>query len=568
MSTIAPSAKMSRPDLVGFLLQATELLFNLVERCDLAASALTDAKMVVLLIHYLDPTHGSLELAEAVGMLLCLITDDNPQCAQQVLSHPPSCAALSRFLAVRSPDSAKINAVAACVIWNCHRAPATTECTLKAIFPTLCHRLSFNAPAELQALAPLIKAWHARRQDYLNDPGYDRGAPRDDGDERRDDHDDGGDASGHDGATSPSSASEPNLDAEPDDDGDPVIVGEESILETQQGIHASQRPSAIEFRRIDAELKQQFRRWLSTMQATQLALEVLTNLTSGDCYDEAGNSGGWDDREGNSDDDEGVDHSSLTAGVPSFVRDLIVQSSLVGSKLQALCHFPEQAILEGALKATNEPRISSLFETVQARALSLLANLFLALDFQDLGEPKKYWDFLCRLCGLASQRRSVAALAPTTNALWALLRKSHQLQEKFIMSPDQARGIFGLTAFKLSEEVRMHTVGILGILGQQSDYAGLLPTVASALLAALEDPHPLVMAEAANSIFDVFAEPDHNAVCEKLGMGRRLNVALQKNLAAALSEARESGDRELFERLDEVRINMRRFLQYKKNQSN
>ena len=134
------------------------------------------------------------------------------------------------------------------------------------------------------------------------------------------------------------------------------------------------------------------------------------------------------------------------------------------------------------------------------------------------------------------------------------------------MTPEQARGIFGLTTFRLSSDVRIHTIGIIGILGQQPDYSGLIPTIASALFAALDDSEPLVVAESLNSIFDVFAEPDHNVLCERLGMGRRLNQVLEKTLPAAMQEAKNDRDRELFERLDEVRINLRRFLQYKKVQ--
>jgi hypothetical protein len=588
-ATIQAGAKISRGDLQAFLLQVAELLCNLIEECPPATETLTAHKFATLALPLLKLPEVARELAHSVGMLLCTLTENNAECADNILNHASSCRLLAEVLRTTEPATAKLRAIAACIMWNCHKIPTSTAATLTTILPVLRTLLNFDALAALRDLAPLVKEWHARKSAYLEDrrgrtgtsgiiddhDGEFGGSPvhADDGHHHDDDDDDDDEIddeapSSRDIAAGDDHAASSGLPGEEEEDGDPVILGETSILEEIQGLSQSKRRSAEPFRAIDTQVKTGLRIWMWQIEATQVALEVLTNVVSGDCYETE--DANWEEQA----DEEGLHDSGLAgagderlhAGVPRFVIEEILSVGILSGSLQALCQFPAPDTLNTAMEATKEPRIGRLFEVLQARALTLLANLFLALDLPDLGEPKKYWDFLCQLCGTAFSLRSLPVLPPITNSMWALLRKSQQEQTAFRLTQEQCKGILNLCNFKLSAAVRMNAAGILGIIGQHAEFAGILPTIASALFTGLVDEDPLVVVEAANSIFDLFAEPDHNELCQRLGMPKRLNQLLNTTLPQHIRAAREARDRELFDRLDEVRINLRRFLEYKKNQ--
>lgn len=77
-----------------------------------------------------------------------------------------------------------------------------------------------------------------------------------------------------------------------------------------------------------------------------------------------------------------------------------------------------------------------------------------------------------------------------------------------------------------SEDIRAQSVGILGCLGTLPALAGHLQPIGETLVHALNaDASLLVQAEALNAIFDVFAEPETNAVVVAVGMMDALAAA-------------------------------------------
>jgi hypothetical protein len=130
-------------------------------------------------------------------------------------------------------------------------------------------------------------------------------------------------------------------------------------------------------------------------------------------------------------------------------------------------------------------------------------------------------------CELCSQSLSILdILEPVTSAMWTFLRKFSK-GFTFAPTPQQFQGLFFVARNSPSEEVRANCVGMLGIMGQQPQFHPVLQELGSILLQCLGDPSFLVVAEALNSIFDVFAEPPVNEVVKQLDMMNKLNTCYQ-----------------------------------------
>jgi hypothetical protein len=81
-----------------------------------------------------------------------------------------------------------------------------------------------------------------------------------------------------------------------------------------------------------------------------------------------------------------------------------------------------------------------------------------------------------------------------------------------------------------------------------------------------EDKSPLVVAEALNSIFDIFAETQHNDLVNSSGMMNKLVKTLgflRKKLKETDKNPLREDERERFEESEE---NLNRFLKYKYEQ--
>lgn len=71
-----------------------------------------------------------------------------------------------------------------------------------------------------------------------------------------------------------------------------------------------------------------------------------------------------------------------------------------------------------------------------------------------------------------------------------------------------------------------------------------------------------VVAEALNSIFDVFAEPEVNDVVMEIRLVEQLQ-AFTPLLKSHLKAQKRSMARDLYGRLDEAKLNLGRFIKYK-----
>lgn len=150
------------------------------------------------------------------------------------------------------------------------------------------------------------------------------------------------------------------------------------------------------------------------------------------------------------------------------------------------------------------------------------------------------WNFLCSLCVPTA---SVDLLETVLAAMWTLLRICGN-PITFLPSPQQLELLSQITKMGATGEIKMSGAAIFGIIGQHPLAASVIGVnsltflthnkdIGALLTGCLGDTSYEVVAEALNSIFDVFAEPNYNQVVVQLGMMQKL-LECHKNLKRAV----------------------------------
>jgi len=290
-----------------------------------------------------------------------------------------------------------------------------------------------------------------------------------------------------------------------------------------------QNPDEWKRLKVDPIYKKDLDCWNSNIKAQQFCLELLTNICSS---------------EGESD-----------IGIPIDVLKYISSSGII-QKLLIKCWPPNTEIIE-ILKKFNLTSIYEQLTVIQIRALNCLGNVLLVLQPIDLGDISPVWNFLCQLC--ATDSPSLELFEAISSGMWTIMRK----YPRFEPNVTQLEGIFQLAKNSPFSEVRTNTIGILGILGQQPKLTGSLMDFATLLLHSLNDTSIFVINEALNSIFDIFAETEHNQLIQKLEMLPKLLKCLQ-SLRSKKGNSLMEEDTMLS--LEEAEENLTRFMEYKYQQ--
>eukprot|EP00026_Physarum_polycephalum_P019392 Phypoly_transcript_21384.p1 GENE.Phypoly_transcript_21384~~Phypoly_transcript_21384.p1 ORF type:complete len:150 (+),score=10.15 Phypoly_transcript_21384:36-485(+) len=114
--------------------------------------------------------------------------------------------------------------------------------------------------------------------------------------------------------------------------------------------------------------------------------------------------------------------------------------------------------------------------------------------------------------------------------------------------------------------LRSTAIGMLGVIAQLPQQSkNTLHEIGRLALETLSSPHAICIAEALNTIFDVFAETAHNDVVQNLEMLKILR-AYVPHLKLKVKNEKRTLSRDIWDRLDEAKLNLVRFLKYKKNQ--
>eukprot|EP00048_Salpingoeca_helianthica_P021268 m.11397 g.11397 ORF g.11397 m.11397 type:complete len:641 (+) comp5782_c0_seq1:1-1923(+) len=310
----------------------------------------------------------------------------------------------------------------------------------------------------------------------------------------------------------------------------------------------------------------------AVLVAQRTALEILANMSSS--TDEA-DGAGWEDMDAEGDDDDAPvpePEAAAEAGpAGNAMVTLILQAGLPTAIFQRLTSLPRgvEQLFSGNPKAL--PLLQQR-AAVQLRAVACVGNILDAISPAALGpaELNGLWNALFGLCANVPAGADADFMQIVVSTLWTLARRCCQTPEtKALLTPplECVQPIAETVARHEQEQVRCTAVGLLGCLGQLPHLAPTLNIIGQACLHAVTaDPSLWVLAEGLNSIFDVFAEPDVNTVFVALEFLQRLQALLPVAKAKAKEARRQRLDRNLVGRLDDAKVNLKRFIDYKRAQ--
>lgn len=342
----------------------------------------------------------------------------------------------------------------------------------------------------------------------------------------------------------------------------------EEVMEDEE---AAAAPKAEEDSHTKEEIKKlqhELEIFQENIKAQKLALEILTNICT-DEYEEKPNESMDDDMDNDNEEGE-YDENPASAATPADTAPtarspLIWSSGLFPRVLQIA--YPSQPlqlqnrILEGS-EWVHETFL--YLREVQERAVACLGNMLLEPGAKsNIADPRKVWDALVTIC--AQSEKNIPVLESATNGMWTLLRLFNTSGSSLLVpSTENIAGIIRLA--QSGDEfanLRSTAIGMLGVIAQNPQLKSSLMDIGRLFLESLISANPTVIAEALNSIFDVFAEKTHNDIVGALNMITILRNFLPHLKNKLKNEKRQMG-RDVWDRLDESRVNLVRFLKYKK----
>eukprot|EP01114_Cavostelium_apophysatum_P020447 TRINITY_DN6851_c0_g1_i1.p1 TRINITY_DN6851_c0_g1~~TRINITY_DN6851_c0_g1_i1.p1 ORF type:complete len:595 (+),score=133.23 TRINITY_DN6851_c0_g1_i1:114-1898(+) len=295
----------------------------------------------------------------------------------------------------------------------------------------------------------------------------------------------------------------------------------ESIEEADQKTHIYDKTDCPEFED-----------WKLVTQAQQLSLELLANICTEDQQDD-------------------MDNDGLYLNIPEDVVNLVTSSGL-HQKALVKCNPPPAEIAAFVAKYPKFSGALEQFQKTQQIAVTCIGNMLLIL--KKLDDAPSLWNLLF---GLIREDSSLEFVEAVSTPLWIMLRKFPPLT----FTAPQFEVLRRMAAVG-TEETKVNVAGLLGTFGQTPQIAPIVTQVGSLLLFQLSDQSGMVVAEALNSIMDIFAEEPYNAAVAELSM---MDV-LTKCHSTLKEKIRTAGDQYLRDRLEETENNVGRFIEYKRSQ--
>ncbi|CAI5741279.1 unnamed protein product [Hyaloperonospora brassicae] len=322
-----------------------------------------------------------------------------------------------------------------------------------------------------------------------------------------------------------------------------------------------------------AQLK--VRAWRDSVHTLTLALELVAQVaTSGDDVD--------DEEEWASDDEDAMEEyaashmdTDATAGATSTPLSKLLETS----RVLPLC----MNILQGlvSIPQLSARAIGKDFETMRIRVCNAVNNLLLSVSWEVLSDEMvaQIFSNLCALYGNLKREVEAVCTASTsfslessatndlevavTTAMLSMLRRSGPENRQLAVTAEDAELILTCAAQGRSAESRVNAIGMVGCVGKRCSSAAEKEAVGRALVARLDDSSLEVVAETLNAIFDVYDDKDFDDTFRALGFLsalERTSSAMKTKLKAEQKQL----DRALVAHVKETRLNLLRFIKYKK----
>uniref|UniRef100_A0A673FZ47 HEAT repeat-containing protein 3-like n=1 Tax=Sinocyclocheilus rhinocerous TaxID=307959 RepID=A0A673FZ47_9TELE len=311
------------------------------------------------------------------------------------------------------------------------------------------------------------------------------------------------------------------------------------------------------------------------LSAQQTSLEIIVNMC---CSDEPSDDE-WEEM--SSSDESEVCADGMSDTNSSLFSPLCLSAELhtillnhsIPQQILKKAEFPSAAALELCSKYPTWKCLLKKMHRVQCRALTCLHNILSSMDTESLDGASGLQAVAQHLSSLvfssAEALKDEEFLEAVTSALRSLLQIMATKNIPQCMTPHQLM-IFceAATSCELVS-VRVNALAILGITGsslsKEKNTADTLQLIGSALLnIAVKDSNLVVCGEALDALFDVFADGDE---AEKAGKNMNLLSSL-KALQPGFRLRKEGRGKYSPDQLcvlDNIRINLKRFISYLEN---
>uniref|UniRef100_A0A673KUE2 HEAT repeat-containing protein 3-like n=1 Tax=Sinocyclocheilus rhinocerous TaxID=307959 RepID=A0A673KUE2_9TELE len=311
------------------------------------------------------------------------------------------------------------------------------------------------------------------------------------------------------------------------------------------------------------------------LSAQQTSLEIIVNMC---CSDEPSDDE-WEEMSSSDESEMCADGMSNTNS--SLFSPLCLSAELhtvllnlnIPQQVLKKAEFPSAAALELCSKDLTWKYLLKKMQRVQCRALTCLHNMLSSMDTESLGGASGLQAVAQHLSSLvfssAEALKDEEFLEAVTSALRSLLKIMATKNIPQCMTPHQLMSFCEAATSCELVSVRVNALAILGITGsslaKEKNTADTLQLIGNALLnIAMKDSNLVVCGEALDALFDVFADGDE---AEKAGKNINLLSSL-KALQPGFRLRKEGKGKYSPDQLcvlDNIRINLKRFISYSEN---
>ncbi|XP_042549378.1 HEAT repeat-containing protein 3 isoform X2 [Dipodomys spectabilis] len=319
----------------------------------------------------------------------------------------------------------------------------------------------------------------------------------------------------------------------------------------------------------------ELRETTALLAAQQTALEVIVNM----CCSEDPSDDEWEELS-SSDESDAFMETSFTEDGGQLLTPLCLSheihtaltSCLIPKKVFEKTAFPSSVAVDICSQSPTWKPLIRKMNTIQCRALVCLQSLVSLLDVDHLGGAPALYTLAQHLSDLLFSQPGFADhpdfLEAITSALRALLQTMASNNLPQCMTPEQLMTLCRAGIGSSNVGVRVNVVSISGITGsmlaKESGTLDTLKTIGCFLLeVATKDPSLVVVGEALDALFDVFADGEE---AERASIQIKLLSALKEFQPVFKTKIRKEGRGKYSPDqlcvLDNVKMNLRRFIAY------
>ncbi|KAI5626173.1 HEAT repeat-containing protein 3, partial [Silurus asotus] len=530
----SPVKKDQKPTVEDVANEAVNLLWNLCESSSKAVSVFNRARLLDVLLPCIEKHPHNMQLALSAAHCLHTVTEDNSDLAGSVNGAVLSALENVLLSAQSSMEHVLLRTLAAGTMWNLKSSLSSSRQAeaLSAVVKTLAHSLGVDAGSMIPDLLQRVSSRLAS-SDMAN--------PESSGTEEQ-----------QEGAST--------QEEEEMDEGD---------LKMNRGKRNKKKPER-DFAAFLPRDKPELREAVALLTAQQTSLEIIVNMC---CSDEPSDDE-WEEMSSSDESEISADGNSSLFSPLCLSAEL--HTTLLNYSIPQLvlkkAEFPSHAALEVCGRNPAWTCLIKKMQRVQCRALTCLHNMLAVMDVECLGGAAGLQAVAQHLSTLIFSSADVLKddefLEAVTSAMRSLLQIMASKNIPQCMSPQQLMSVCEAAMRCDVVSVRVNALAILGITGstlaKEKGSAETLELIGNALLSvASKDVNLVASGEALDALFDVFADGEE---AERAAQNINLLTALKSLQPAFTAKIRKEGrgtySRDQLCVLDNVRVNLRRFIGY------